>query len=59
MKVKVGTSFFFGQVFMSNKEDEQPKRQADKGKVMMKKLGQKAKLEDKQDAEVEKAAEHV
>ena len=58
MKVKVGTSFFFGG-FHVKQEDQQPKRQADKGKVMMKKLGQKAKLENKEYVEVEKAVEPV
>ena len=51
--------FLFWTGFHVKQEDQHPKRQANKGKVMMKKLGQKAKLEDKEDVEVEKAAEHV
>ena len=51
MKVKLGTFFFFGQVFRTNKQN--------KGKVMMRKLGQKTKSEDKEDVKVEKEAEHV
>ena len=47
--------FLFWSGFHVKQEDQQPKKQVDKGKVMMKKLGQKAKLEDKEDVEVSRA----
>ena len=51
--------FIFWSGFQTKEEDQKPKRQADKGKVLMWKLGQKPKLEDKEDVKVEKASEYV
>ena len=51
--------FLFWSGFHVKQEDQQPKRQTDKGKVMMKKLGHKAKPADKEDVQIEKVAEQV
>ena len=51
--------FLFWSGFHVNQEDQQPKRQADKGKVLIRKLGQKPKLENEEEVKVEEASEHV
>ena len=49
--------FLFWLDFHPKQEDQQPKRQTDKGKVMMKKLGHTAKPADKEDVKAKKVAE--
>ena len=49
--------FWFG--FQTKDEDQKPKRQADKGKVLMRKLGKKSKPKDKLDVKVEEASKQV
>ena len=51
--------FLFWSGFHVKQEDQQPKRQTDKGKVMMKKFGLKHKLEDKEEVKAEKISEQV
>ena len=49
--------FIFWSGFQTKEEDQKPKRQADKGKVLMRKLGQKPKLEVKEEVKTEKISE--
>ena len=51
--------FLFWSDVHPQQEDQQPKRQTDKGKVMMKKLGHTAKPVDKEDVKVKKVAKQV
>ena len=51
--------FLFWLGFHVKQEDQQPKRQTYKGKEMMKKLGLKPKLEDKEEVKAEKISEQV
>ena len=48
--------FIFWSRFQTKEEDQKPKRQADKGKVLIRKLGQKPKLEDEEEVKVEEAS---
>ena len=45
--------------FQVNQEDQQTRKQADKGKVLVRKLGQKVKSEDKKEVKREEASEAV
>ena len=47
--------FWFG--FQVNQENQQTKKQADKGKLLVRKLGQKLKSEDKKEVKQEEAPE--
>ena len=47
--------FIFWSSFQTKGEDQKPKRQADKGKVLMRKLGKKSKPEDKPEVKVEES----
>ena len=49
--------FIFWSGFQTKEEDQKPKRKADKGKVLMRKLGKKSNPEDKPEVEVEEALE--
>ena len=51
--------FLFWSGFQVNQEDQQTKKQADKGKVLVRKLGQKVKSEDKKEVKREEASEAV
>ena len=51
--------FLFWSGFHVKQEEQQPKRQTNKGKVMMKKLGQKDKPANKEEFKVEEVAEQV
>ena len=51
--------FLFWSSFQIKQEDQQPKKQADKGKVLMRKLGQKVKIEDKKEVKLEEVSEPV
>ena len=51
--------FLFWSGFQVNQEDQQTKKQADKGKVLVRKLGQKVKSEDKKEVKLEEAPELV
>ena len=49
--------FIFWSGFQTKEEEQKPKRQADKGKVLMRKLGKMFKPEDKPEVKVEEASE--
>ena len=49
--------FLFWSGFQVKQEDQQTKKQADKGKVLVRKLGHKVKSEDKKEVELEEAPE--
>ena len=51
--------FLFWSDVHPQQEDQQPKKQTDKGKVMMKKLGHTAKPADKDDVKAKKVAKQV
>ena len=51
--------FLFWSGFHVKQEEQQPKRQTDKGKVMMKKLGHTAKPTNKEEFKVEEVAGQV
>ena len=47
--------FLFWSGFQVKQEDQQTKKQADKGKVLVRKLGQKVKTEDRKEVNLEEA----
>ena len=49
--------FLFWSGFQVKQEDQQTKKQADKGKVLVRKLGQKVKTEDKKEVKLEEVPE--
>ena len=51
--------FLFWSDVHPNKEDQQPKRQTDKGKVMIKKLGHSVKTTSKHEVKTKKMTEQV
>ena len=54
---KTWNYFLFWTGFQIKQEEQQTKKQVDKGKTLVRKLGQKIKVEDKKEIKLEKALE--
>ena len=54
---KTWNYFLFWTSFQIKQEEQQTKKQVDKGKTLVRKLGQKIKFEDKKEVKLEKALE--